>query len=168
MPTTDYAKAIAEIDDRSVLKALEILGRSLSISMGVPISQADRRVRGDETLPPIPLDTVGRDAAATSDVVRIGRFALASAVASNDPRVATAAGAAIDEVLEPDVALSISWLVVGGAVLVALAIIGKVSYSAEAGWKVEPGLPGIEKAGEAVGRLIGAALGTKKPDGKPQ
>lgn len=168
MPTTDYAKAIAELDDRSVLKALEILGRSLSISMGVPISLADRRVRGDGALPAIPLDTVGRDAAATLEVVRIGRFALASAVNSGDPRVAAAAGAAIGEVLEPEVALSISWLVVGGAVLVALAIIGKVSYSTEGGWKVEPGLPGIDKAGEAVGRLIGAALGTEKRDGQPQ
>jgi hypothetical protein len=48
-------------------------------------------------------------------------------------------------------------IMVGGGILIGLAVISKIKYSKDRGWELEPGFPGLadvlDKAGNLVGKL---------------
>lgn len=149
---------IAGLSDAAAIAALDVVGASLSIGMGVPVLLADKRVRTDPATPNLDFRAAERARADAAHLGEIARHALLAGARSADPKVADAVNAAVQDVTSPEVMLGVAIFAVGAATLVALAIISKVSYSKEEGWKVEKGLPGIEKAGEAVAALISAVV----------
>ena len=159
MTVEKLRETVESLSDDQALKAADQFGRAIAIRMGVPSGVADKRVREDAALPAFPAPRTPIEGSERARLATACRFALLQALDSDDPVIVETASTVIEDARDPEVALALGGLAVAGAVLVALAIVGKVSYSKEEGWKVEKGLPGIEKAGKAVGELLRAAFG---------
>lgn len=152
------------LSDQQALVALEWVGRTVVSATGVGPSVALRELRATD----LPTDAsefqavvekTNSDPDALKRAGAIAKFALSEGLQSEDDILRQAVEAAIADVLSPTVTKDFGiTLLIGVGALLGLAALSKLSYK-NSKWTVAPGLPDINGAGEAIGKLIKSALG---------
>jgi hypothetical protein len=86
----------------------------------------------------------------------IARRVLKDMLASEDDRLRDLVNRSITQ-YEKEEGHIIIEMMVGGGILIGLAVISKIKYSKDRGWELEPGFPGLadvlDKAGNLIGKL---------------
>jgi hypothetical protein len=92
----------------------------------------------------------------------VARRALQEMLNSGNERLVTlvCSGIAGQETKKGEV-IGIDDLVVGGGILISLAVLSKIKYSKEKGWEIEPGFPQLAEVLDKAGNLIDKMTGGK-------
>jgi hypothetical protein len=163
--TLETLKDIDAFTDEQALWGLDYVGRIIAAHHQKPPSLLAREVRSlngfDASLvPQIEGGSVVGGPEATKRAGRIARYALKAGLEDVREEVRQAVAMVVAEAREPESVKSLTAvLLIGGMVLLGLAVLSKLEVTPDGKIILHPGLPDIDKAGEAIGKLIHAALG---------
>ncbi len=161
----DFGEKISRLTDTQALWAVETVGRAIAADSGRAPSVLTQKVRALDGFDDrrVPVIVEGRVAGGPDEIKRAGsiaRYALAQGAQDARPAVQAAVSSAVEQALEPETSKElVTVLLIGGALLLGLAVLAKLEVTADGKVVLHPGLPDIDKAGEAIGKLIKGALG---------
>jgi hypothetical protein len=157
--------SVDTLTNSQALWAVDYVGRAIAAAHHTGPSVLAARVRALDGFDPnaVPVIVAGKVAGGPDAEARAGliaRFALRAGLEDSREEVRIAVATAIAEATEPEVPKElVTIFLIGSALVFGLAVLSKLEVTSDHKIILHKGLPDIEKAGEAVGKLINAAVG---------